>query len=150
MFYAILNVGQHKKGCSAQCKAQFGGAELHFPKVATQRNVCARCTLASRKLITLLSKRLQRPIRSTRLLKPRTAAPIPIYPTAALQAGGEKVVGSLAKGAIKTKDELINLVDDAFKSYLKRDLDESSELHFKLESCYHCLYQFSTNKKISY
>ena len=48
MFYAILNVSQHKKGRSPQSKARFGGAELHFPKVATQRNVCARCTLASR------------------------------------------------------------------------------------------------------
>jgi hypothetical protein len=41
---------------------------------------------------------------------------------------------SLAKGSGKTKDELINLVDDAFKSYLKRDLDESSELFEFLKS----------------
>ena len=41
-------------------------------------------------------------------------------PSSSTTSEGEKVAGSLAKGAIKTKDELINLVDDAFKSYFKK------------------------------
>jgi len=59
------------------------------------------------------------------------------YYLAEISDGGNghlAVVERVTKGVVKTKEELINLVDDVFKSYLKRDLDESSELFEFLKS----------------